>query len=37
MPLKEALSSPPVLAYANYDLPHEVHTDTRQKGLGAVA
>ena len=37
MLLKQALSSPPVLAYANYDLPLEVHTDARQKGLGAVA
>lgn len=34
--LKQALSSPPVLAYANYDKPFEVHTDASQKGLGAI-
>ena len=32
---KQALSSPPVLAYANYDLPFEV-IDAGQKGLDAV-
>lgn len=34
--LKLALSSPPVLAYAHYDKPFEVHTDASQKGLGAI-
>ncbi len=30
------LVNPPVLAYANYDLPFVVHTDASSKGLGAV-
>ena len=30
------LSSPPVLAYANYKLPFKVHTDASTSGLGAV-
>ena len=34
--LKNALSSPPVLGYANYASPFEVHTDASLKGLGAV-
>ena len=34
--LKKALSSPPVLGYANCQLPFEVHTDASQKGLGAI-
>ena len=34
--LKQAFSSPPVLAYAIYDPPFEVQTDDSQKGLGAI-
>ena len=34
--LKNALSSPPVLGYAYYEAPFEVHTDASLKGLGAV-
>ena len=34
--LKNALSTPPVLGYANYDTPFEVHTDVSLKGLGAI-
>ena len=34
--LKDALSSQPVLGYANYNLPFELHTDASSKGLGAV-
>ena len=34
--LKAALSSPPILGYANYDIPFEIHTDASHKGLGAV-
>ena len=30
------LSSPPVLAYANYKMPFKVHTDASTSGLGAV-
>ena len=32
----EKLSNPPVLAYANYNLPFKVHTDASTSGLGAV-
>lgn len=34
--LVEKLSSPPILAYANYDLPFMLHTDVSCDGLGAV-
>ncbi|KAJ8031683.1 hypothetical protein HOLleu_24949 [Holothuria leucospilota] len=30
------LTSPPVLAYANYELPFELHTDASGEGLGAA-
>ena len=31
-----SLTNPPVLAYANYSLPFELHTDASSNGLGAV-
>ena len=34
--LKRCLSTPPVLAYADYDLPFILYTDASGKGLGAV-
>lgn len=34
--LKEMLTSPPVLAYPNYNDKFEIHIDASQKGLGAV-
>ena len=34
--LKAKLSSPPVLAYANFSKPFIVHTDASTEGLGAV-
>ena len=34
--LKERLSSPPILGYANYESPFELHTDPSSNGLGAV-
>ena len=36
MPLKELLSSPPVLAYPNFDMPFILHTDATIQGLGAM-
>ncbi len=34
--IKLLLSEPPVLGYADYDKPFELHVDASQKGLGAV-
>jgi len=34
--LRIILSTPPILAYPNFDLPFELHTDASGKGLGAV-
>jgi len=34
--LKVTLSTPPVLAYPDYQKPFELHTDASQQGLGAV-
>ena len=34
--LKEKLTNPPVLAYADYHLPYKLHTDASTTGLGAV-
>ena len=34
--LKDKLTEPPVLAYANYQLPFVIHTDASATGLGAV-
>lgn len=34
--LKVTLSSPPILAYPNFEIPFELHTDASTKGLGAV-
>ena len=34
--LKLKLSTPPVLAYADFSKPFVIHTDTSREGLGAV-
>ena len=34
--LKFKLSTPPVLAYADFSKPFVIHTDTSREGLGAV-
>ena len=34
--MKEILTSPPILAYPEFDKPFEVHTDASSHGLGAV-
>ena len=34
--LKEKLTNPPVLAFANYCLPFQLHTDASTTGLGVV-
>ena len=34
--LKSKLTSPPILAFANYNLPFRLHTDASSRGLGAV-
>ena len=34
--LKEKLSSPPMLAYADFNQPFIVHTDAFMEGLGAA-
>ena len=34
--VKQKLTSPPILAYANYSLPYELHVDASSLGLGAV-
>ena len=34
--LKQLCSQTPILAYANYRNPFQLHTDARESGLGAV-
>ncbi len=34
--VKKKLTQPPILAFANFDEPFELHTDASQAGLGAV-
>ena len=34
--VKQKLTSPPILAYANYSMPYELHVDASSLGLGAV-
>ena len=34
--LKEILTSPPILAYPEFQKPFEIHIDASAKGLGAI-
>ena len=34
--LKQLCSQTPILAYANYQKPFKIHTDSSENGLGAV-
>ena len=34
--LTDCLTSPPVMAYPDYEIPFVLHTDASQEGLGAV-
>ena len=34
--LSDCLTSPPVMAYPDYEIPFVLHTDSSQEGLGVV-